>query len=88
MAYRPISCLDDPVEARWGTVMRGPYEEDDEGRLERVAEEREERERDARRDRYFERLAEVGLSRPLFETAQEVDDFLAELVEGVRGPGA
>jgi hypothetical protein len=85
MAYRPISALDDPVEARWGTVMRGPYEEDDEGRLERVAEAKEEDAEALRRERYFERLAERGLSRPLFYTRAEADDFYAELAEGVRG---
>jgi hypothetical protein len=76
MAYRPISCFEDPVEARWGAVMRGRSED------------AEEHERDARRARYFERLGEVGLSRPLFETADDVDGFVAELVAGIRGPGA
>ena len=85
MAYKPISALDDPVEARWGPVMRGPYEEDDEGRLERVAEAKEEAAEDGRRAAYFERLAEVGLSRPLAENEAESEALYAELAEGGRG---
>ena len=85
MAYKPISALDDPVEARWGTVMRGPYEEDDEGRLEWVAEAKEEAAEDGRRAAYFERLAERGLSRPLTETREESVALIGELAEGMRG---
>lgn len=79
MAYRPISCLEDPR-----TLKVGRYG------LERIAEDdpelvREERAEEDRRARYFERLAEVGLSRPLAETAEETEALYAELAEGVRG---
>lgn len=73
MKHRPISCFDDPVRARWG-----PYDEDDDDRRERVAEDRAE-------ERLFEHWAARGLSRPLHETRAEQDDFLAELAVGVRG---
>ena len=73
MTYRPISCLENPVAARWG-----PYDEDDDDRRDRVAEERA-------TERLYEVAAERGLNRPLFETAADQNAFLAELRVGVRG---
>jgi hypothetical protein len=76
--FRPISCFDDPVKARWGHLL-GPYDEDEgDRRRELAAAERA-------KERLYEYWAERGLSRPLHQTAGEQDEFLAELAEGLRG---